>query len=87
MKKIFSLMLMVILLLTLSGCGTIREMNDTSAESKVEKSRFLQIENYGYGSVIVDSETNIEYWLSKGTHNFGTLTLLVDRSGKPKIRE
>lgn len=87
MKKIIFLLFMAILLLTLSGCGTIREMNDTSSESKVERSRFLQIENYGFGSVIVDRETNVEYWVSKGTYNYGTLTLLVDRSGRPKLRE
>lgn len=99
MKKIFILALMVVLLLTLCGCDTISEVNDTSPESKVEKSGFMEseskvegaifmkLENYGYGSVVVDSETNVEYWLSEGVHNSGTLTMLVDGSGRPKLRK
>lgn len=87
MKRIFILVLMVVLLLTLCGCDTISEVNDTSPESKVEGAIFMKLEDYGNGSVVVDSETNVEYWLSKGVHNSGTLTMLVDGSGRPKLRK
>ena len=87
MKKIVFIILMVILLLTLCGCGTVSKMNDMSSENKVERTRFMQIEDYGFGSIVVDSETNVEYWMSKGTYNWGTLTMLVDKSGSPKVRK
>lgn len=87
MKKIVFLILMVIMLLTLCGCGTVSKMNDMSSENKVERTRFMQIEDYGFGSIVVDNETNVEYWMSKGTYNCGTLTMLVDKSGNPKVRK
>ena len=87
MKKIVFLILMVILLLTLCGCGTVSKMNDMPSEKKVERTRFMTIEDYGFGSIIVDSETNVEYWISKGIYNCGTLTMLVDKSGSPKVRK
>lgn len=37
------------------------------------------------GSVLVDTRTGVQYWRSKGAYNGGTLTLLVDREGKPLI--
>jgi hypothetical protein len=54
---------------------------------KVERTRFIKIESYTYGSIVVDSETNVEYWISEGTYNGGTLTVLVDESGHPKVRK
>lgn len=87
MKKIVFIVLMVLLLLTLCGCGTVSKMNYVPSENKVERTRFMQIEDYGFGSIVVDSETNVEYWMSKGIYNCGTLTMLVDKNGSPKVRE
>ena len=61
MKKIIFLVLMIILLLTLCSCGTISKM-----ENQVENTRFIKIESYGLGAIVVDSETNVEYWMSEG---------------------
>ena len=63
------------------------EIDAKSNENKVEKTRFIKIENYGSGSIIVDTETNIEYWMSQGSYNYGTLTMLVDENGHPKVRK
>ena len=85
MKKVAFLMLMIILLLTLCGCSKMSTIDDKPPENKVERTRFIKIESYGYGSIIIDSETNIEYWMSEGAYNTGTLTMLVDENGKPKV--
>jgi len=88
MKKITFLVLMIILLLMLCGCDTMSKIGDKSYENKAERTRFIKIETYdNCGSILVDSETNIEYWMSEGIYNRGTLTLLVDESGKPKVRK
>ena len=87
MKKIVFLALMIILLLTLCSCSHMSKIDDKSYENKVERTRFIKIESYEYGSIVVDSETNVEYWMSEGTYNGGTLTMLVDKSGSPKVRK
>lgn len=84
MKKIILITLMIILLLTLCGCG--RMMNETDLKPD-ESARFIKIESYEYGSIVMDGETNVEYWMSEGTHNKGTLTMLVDANGNPKVRK
>lgn len=86
MKKIVFLALIIILLLTLCGCDRMSKIDDKSYKNKVEKTRFIKIESYDSGSIVVDSETNVEYWISEGAYNYGTLTLLVDESGTPKVR-
>lgn len=88
MKKIIFLMLIIIMLLTLCSCGTkMSEIDDKPHESEVKRTRFITIENYYSGSIVVDSETNVEYWVSTGTYNNGTLTVLVDEHGNPKVRK
>lgn len=83
--KIFSLILIVIaLILMLSACCS------TSTNEKVEdteKSRMLRlVEYYPYnGQVVVDTETGVLYWMSMGQYNHGTLTLLVNKDGTPKV--
>ena len=56
MKRIFILVLMVVLLLTLCGCDTISEVNDTSPESKVERSGFMESESKVEGAIDADGE-------------------------------
>ena len=63
------------------------EIDDKSHENEVKKTRFIKIESYNSGSVVIDSETNVEYWISEGAYNFGTLTMLVDEQGNPKVRK
>lgn len=87
MKKIVFLVLMIILLLTLCGCDRMSKIDEKSYEDKFERTRFIKIEDYGYGSIVVDSETNVEYWMSEGAYNRGTFTVLVDESGNPKVRK
>ena len=80
-------MLLIIMLLTLCSCNTMSKMDDKSYENKVERTRFIIIESYENGSIVVDSETKVEYWMSEGYYNRGTLTMLVDENGAPKVRK
>ena len=68
------------------GCAACQRMTDVN-ESVAEPALFSTVEDYGIGSVIVDNETGVMYWISRGTYNGGTLTLLVDETGDPKIFE
>lgn len=88
MKKIIFLVLIIIMLLTLCSCGTkMSEIDDKQYENEVKRTRFIEIERYECGNIVVDSETNVEYWLSNGAYNAGTLTVLVDEHGNPKVRK
>lgn len=46
---------------------------------------FKTISDEHYGNIVYDTRTGVEYWLSTGADNVGTLTLLVDADGKPLI--
>lgn len=50
-----------------------------------EKKRFVELQSAYCGYVVYDTQTGVEYWISCGTHNGGTLTVLVDKDGKPLI--
>lgn len=67
--------------------NSMSEIGDKLYENKVERTRFIRIESYETGCIVMDSETNIEYWMSEGYYNSGTLTLLVDENGNPKVRK
>lgn len=87
MKKIVFLVLIIFLLLTLCSCDTMSKIDDKPYENEVKRTRFIKIESYSGGSIVVDSETNVEYWMSEGAYNYGTLTMLVDERGNPKVRK
>ena len=87
MKKIIFLVLIMALLLMLCGCNRMSDIDDKLDENKVERTRFIKIEDYRIGWIVMDSETNIEYWMSRGAYNCGTLTMLVDENGNPKVRK
>lgn len=61
----------------LIGCSSISE-----AETR---DRFVTLGWEDYGRVVYDTQTGVEYWLSYGKYNRGTLTMLVDADGKPLI--
>lgn len=67
------------------GCSACQRMPNVNENESVEPALFSTVERYANGSVIVDNETGVMYWLSMGTYNGGTLTLLVDEAGKPRI--
>ena len=76
MKK---LIVMLILSVTLISCGTSTEANAR------EEDRFKLIQSTSWCDVIVDTETGVEYAVSTGAYNWGSMTILVDETGKPLI--
>ena len=77
MKK--GIVLLTLLALVLSGCGEIKD------EKYSDNGFFVTISDEFYGKVIYDKRTGVEYWYSCGHSNTGTLTMLVDKDGKPLI--
>ncbi len=83
MKKsaILAVMLVVVMLVC-CACG-IKDVEPKNTQT--ENAIFKKYCN-GYGGiVVVDTETNVMYWLSEGNHNLGSLTLLVNEDGTPKL--
>lgn len=72
------LMIGLISALMLTGCDMEIENNNAY---------FEVISSEENGFVVVDTTTNVEYWMSTGAYNRGSLTLLVDENGKPLICE
>lgn len=69
------------------GCTACQYMSKINGNEPVEPASFFSIEEYAYGRVVVDGQTGVMYWMSVGPQNRGTLTLLVDEAGKPRIFE
>lgn len=80
-KKIALVLLAVGVSICCCACRSMPNIN----EPTVEPALFSTVEGYANGYIIVDNQTGVMYWLSTGTYNGGTLTLLVDEAGNPKI--
>lgn len=76
------MIVMMLSALLLCGCES-----DIELVSPQDTTRFVTLEEYFSGDVIVDTKTGVEYWRSDGSYNHGTLTVLVDADGKPLICE
>lgn len=74
----FTLALILIALL-LCGCGKVDAPEDGRGK------RFMTVcEDYDF-EIVVDTETGVEYAVSRGVYNHGTFTLLVDSYGNPYL--
>ena len=83
MKKAVLIMLIVLTVILLSSCS---KMDRVPEQPKEEKSTsFMIYESYNNGQILIDRDTQVMYWMSVGTYNYGTLTLLVEEDGSPKI--
>ena len=81
MKKVCIVALSVIML---TGCGN-GEVNGEEPNEKRFKVLDGEISDNFY--IAYDTVTGIEYSVSNGLYNHGTLTVLVDADGKPLIYE
>lgn len=77
MKLKFAIGLVFISLLT--GCRA--EMSEYEGNTRY----FRTISDEINGEIVYDTRTGVEYWLSTGAYNGGTLTVLVDENGKPLV--
>ena len=76
MKKKLMILLASLMLV---GCSNEGVVNETAPEY------FTTISDELYGSVVYDSRTGVQYWMSDSTYNRGNLTMLCDADGKPLI--
>ncbi len=81
MKKIIISMLIILGIVFIGWLLKDITIQDVCAK----KERFVTIDNEGYFFIVYDTETKVEYALSWGNNNHGTVTLLVDETGKPLL--
>ena len=75
-KIIILVIMMVMVVVGLAGCSEI-----TGDE------RFVCINAGEYYNIVYDRKTKVQYAISNGRYNRGTVTLLVDKDGKPLLYE
>lgn len=75
-KTLLVIVLVLILIVSLCGCEEGRSGNPAKS-----------IQQCTEGMIVVDSTTGVMYWMSTGAYNVGTLTLLINADGSPKIWE
>ena len=81
MKKILFVTLTLITVCCMTACSGI----EVKEEEKQEESRFVRIEKNGYFITVYDKNTKVQYAVSDGYYNMGTVTVLVDAEGKPLL--
>lgn len=80
-QRILIALLLITLTAVLSGC-----MEQVKTDGNNPR-MFLEYQSFGSGTVLVDRDTRVMYWVSEGRSNHGTLTLLVTPDGTPKVWE
>ena len=81
MKKILCATLIGIMLCCMTACGSL----DVEIKEPIEQSRFVQIDKNGWFIIVYDRTTKVQYAVSDGYYNMGTITCLVDAEGKPLL--
>lgn len=84
MKKLLICIVVVLLSLPLSSCGTTI-VEKQNVESKELKSMFVCVEDAFPWKIVYHKETKVMYAVSNGDYNRGIFTLLVDADGKPLL--
>ena len=72
---------MICTMCILSSC------NECTSEIKNDSSQFVTISDCGSFDIVYDTETKVEYAVSAGSYNYGTLTMIVNADGTPKLYE
>ena len=81
MKKILFITLTPIIIFCMTACGGL----DVEVKEPIEQSRFVQIDKNGWFIIVYDRTTKVQYAVSDGAYNMGTITCLVDAEGKPLL--
>ena len=68
----------------LTACGN-STANATDSNSNYNGNMFTKIYGDGDFYVVYDNETKVMYAVSDGLYNRGTLTMLVNADGTPKL--
>ena len=86
MKK-YILSLTLVFALMLTGCSNPEEQNnELNHEENIELSiEFSIVEKTKDFYVVYDKQTKVMYAVSNGAYNRGTLVMLVNSDGSPKL--
>ena len=80
MNKIKALIGVAVTSVILSGCGMPTVENTEKAPTY-----FIKISHEYCGDIVYDTRTGVEYWMSDGSYNHGTLTPLYNADGSLMI--
>lgn len=80
-----TLIIIMLLVVILSGCGQRTIQNEAKKEQDSYNTYFIRISSEYSGDIVYDSRTGVQYWRSMGAYNAGSLTVLLDTDGKPLI--
>ena len=86
MKRMAIVAVLVLAMLALCGCVGQMSQEDIARESEDDR-LFMQVSREINGCILVDKATRVMYWKSCAAHNYGTLTVLVNHDGTPRIWE
>lgn len=78
MKKLISLVLVLILIFALVGC------TGASSDNKTTSDRFVRVYSEYSNCIYVDSETNVMYFWHSGGYS-GGLSVMLDKNGDPLL--
>ena len=81
MKRLITIVLMAVMMLSLSACST----KQTSEVVKGETSRMVYVEETSRYGIVYDKYTKVMYAVSNSGYNYGNFTLLVDANGNPLL--
>ena len=87
MKRWIVAALVLALGLMLAGCARGKVDAWQIADAEVDNRMFMEVSDEISGRVMVDKATGVMYWASDNSYNRGTLTLLVNADGTPRIWE
>lgn len=87
-KKSFVYILALVMCLSLTACTTYSDhVKSVVTDVNLEESKFKQVEDNSIFAIVYDIDTKVMYSISKGGYNQGTLTMLVNADGTPKLYE
>lgn len=78
MKKLISLVLVLVLIFALVGCTGASSDNETTSD------RFVRVYSEHSNCIYVDSETNVMYFWHRGGYS-GGLSVMLDENGDPLL--
>ena len=87
MKRWIVAALVLALGLMLAGCAKGKVDAGQIADAEADNRMFMVVSEERHGKVLVDKSTGVMYWMSYGSYNAGTLTLLINADGTPRIWE
>ena len=81
MKRLVLVFLLVVAVLTISGCSDGMYEEPRADASKM----FVRVEDCGSFDIMYDKDTKVMYTVSSSRYPYGNITLLVNADGTPKL--